>query len=387
MTLFGPGWRGRWHLDPSITYLNHGTVGATPIAILEAQRAVQVEIERHPSRFLLHELTEVGGTPEPRIRTAAQAVAEFLGARGEDLVFVDNATSAISSVLQSPLLSEGDTVAVTTLGYGSVRIAADHFAERRGLRVAHIPLPFPVDDPSATVAAFAEGLPDGARLAIVDHIASDTGLLLPIAEIAAICRDRGVLLLVDGAHAPGSIHLDIEAIGADLYVGNLHKWMWTPRSSAILWVRPELQDQVRPAVISWGFGQSFTAEFDLAGTRDPSHHLTAPLAIAELKRIGFDAIVAYNHDLVWRGAQHLAERWGTTLITPESMVGTMVAVPLPDCGIHVDNVHERRWALCREHDIEVHLGANASGAWIRVGAQIYNGMSDFERVAEVFARL
>jgi isopenicillin-N epimerase len=387
VTPFGPAWRANWHLDPHITYLNHGTVGATPIAILDAQRALQDEIERHPSRFLLHELTEIGGTAHPRMRAAADEVAAFLGARGQDLVFTDNATAAISAVLQSPLFAAGDIIAVTSLGYGSVRMAVDHIAQRHGLRLADIPLPFPVEDPSAIVEAFAAGLPGGTRLAIVDHISSDTGMLLPIESNAAICRDRGVLLLVDGAHAPGSIHLDIEQIGADIYIANLHKWMWTPRSSAILWARPELQTRLYPPVISWGFGQSFTAAFDLVGTRDPSPHLTAPAAIHELERIGFGAIAAYNHKLVWEGAQLLAERWGTRLVTPESMVGTMAAIPLPDCGIHPGNAQAKRWSLCAEHDIEVHIGANEAGAWIRVGAQIYNGISDFERIGSVFAGL
>jgi isopenicillin-N epimerase len=381
MTPFGRAWRDRFHLDPEVVYLNHGTVGLTPIAVLEAQRRIVRDIERNPARYLLRELTEVGGLPGvPHLRAAADRVARFLGVEGRDLVFVDNTSTGINAVLRSFPFERGDTVALTSLGYGSVVNTANYVAERQGLVVHTVPLPFPVANPETVVEAFEAGLPASCRLAIVDHIASDTALLLPIAEIAAVCRARGTLLLVDGAHAPGSIALDIAASGADIYVGNLHKWMWTPRSSGILWARPELQPWLRPTVISWG--TTFTASFDLPGTRDPSPHLSAPAAIALLED---GAVREHNHRLVWAGGRHLAERWGTELVTPESMVATMVSVPLPArFGTTKADALALRSRL-QEQGIELHVGADGERAWVRVAAQVYNELADFERAGEVIA--
>jgi isopenicillin-N epimerase len=387
---FGHAWRERFFLDPEFVYLNHGTVGVTPRELLEAQQQIVQAIERNPARYLLRELTEVGAGPasgEPHhLRAAAAKVAAFLGAEGRDLVFVDNVSTAISAVLQSFPFERGDGLALTSLGYGSVVNAARYYASRQGYTLHTIPMPFPVADPAAIVEAFEAGLPPNTRLAIVDHIASDTGLLLPIAEIARICRARGTLLLVDGAHAPGAIDLDIASIGADMYTANLHKWMWTPRSSGILWAKPELQPLLRPTVISWG--TTFTSAFDLPGTRDPSAHLTAPLAIELLQRLGAARIRQHNHDLVWAGGRLLAQRWGTELPTPESMVATMMSVPLPArLGINRTNALRLRLRLQDEHRIELHVGGNDERGWVRVAAQVYNQIEDFERAAEVIASL
>ncbi|MEQ1570843.1 MAG: aminotransferase class V-fold PLP-dependent enzyme [Myxococcota bacterium] len=390
MNPFGRAWRDKFYLDPAVVYLNHGTVGVTPIEVLEAQQQIVRAIERHPSRYLLRELTEVGagradGGP-PHLRVAAERVAAFLGVDGRDLVFVDNASTGVNAVLRSFPLQRGDTIALTRYGYGSVQLAAQAVAERVGATVAVIGMPFPVRSPAEVVAAFDAGLPPGTRLAIVDHIASDTGLLLPIAEIAAICRARGVVLLVDGAHAPGSIDLDIDALGADLYTANLHKWMWTPRSSGILWAKREHQAWLQPVVTSWG--ASFPASFDLPGTRDPSAHLAAPAALDLLERVGVAAVRDHNHALVWAGARRLAERWGTELVTPESMVASMVAVPLPArLGTTREAALALRFWLQDTHNVELHVGADGERMWARVAGQVYVTPDDFERAGDaVLAR-
>jgi isopenicillin-N epimerase len=390
MIPFGRAWRERFPLDPEVVYLNHGTVGVTPLEIGEVQHQIMRDIERNPARFLLRELTEVGPGPArgglPHLRAAAERVAAFLGVEGRDLVFADNTSTAINAVLRSFPFESGDVIVLTSLGYGSVAHAAGYVARRQGLSVHTVPLPFPVADPAAIVAAFEAGLPPKARLAIVDHISADTALLLPIREMARVCRERGILLLVDGAHAPGSIALDIDTIGADLYVGNLHKWMWTPRSSGILWARRELQPLLHPTVISWG--TTFTSAFDLPGTRDPSPHLTAPHAVELLERIGLDAIRQHNHDLVWAGGRLMAERWGTEIVTPESMVASMVCVPLPTrLGVTRTSALQLRLRLQDEHQIELHVAGDESRGWVRVAAQVYNELSDFERAAEVIAAL
>lgn len=384
--------RPEWPLEPRVTYLNHGTVGVTPRRILAAQQAIRDEIERRPSDYLLRELTSiVVGRPrpdKPRMRQAADVVAEFLGARGDDLVFVDNATTGANAVLRSFPLEPGEEILVTDLGYGGVTQAAAFAArERRGvLRTAVTP--YPVRSSAELVDAVVSAIGPKTRLAVIDHITSQSALILPVVEIARQCHARGVAVLADGAHAPGAISFDIPSLGVDWYVANLHKWMWTPRSSGILWAPPERQKDLHPAVISWGLDQGFTAEFDLPGTRDPSAHLAAPAAIAMMRELGVADVQRYNHALVWAGARRLAERWNVQLETPESLVGTMATVVIPESvGRTVDESLDVRDRLLFEHGIEVQLHSFRDRLHARISAQIYNTMDDIERLAEAVSRL
>jgi isopenicillin-N epimerase len=246
-------------------------------------------------------------------------VAAFLAARGADLVFVDNITTGVNSILRSFPLREGDEILVSDLVYGGVLRAALFAARERGatVRTVEMPYPFRAD---RLVEAYAAAVGPRTRLAIVEHITAQSALVFPLRETTARLRAQGVAVLADAAHAPGQIPVDIPSLGVDWYVGNLHKWAWTPRSSGILWAAPERQAGLRPAVISWGLDKGFKAEFDMLGTRDPSSHLSAPAAIALMREWGLEAIQAYNHGLAWTGAHRLAERWRTSFDVPEAMI-------------------------------------------------------------------
>ena len=387
---FGRHLRPQWLLDPALTYLNHPTVGATPRRVLEAQRATQDEAERQPSRFLLRELTAiVVGAPRqerPRMRVAADAVAAFVGARGDDLVFVDNTTTGVNAVLRSFPFAPGDELLVSDLGYGGIARAAAFAARERGAVVRTVPVapPFTADGIADT---FESAVGPRTRLAIVDHIAAEAAIILPLAEIAARLKRRGVAVLADGAHAPGGIPLDVPSLGVDWYVANLHKWAFVPRSSGFLWAAPARQAGLHPAVISWGLDKGFTTEFDLVGTRDPSPHLAAPAALAFIASFGLNAVLSHNHDLAWRGAHMLAERWGTSFNTPESLVGSMATITLPSpLGSTRDDAARLRDALLFEDQIEVPVHASRDRLHSRVSAQIYNDLEDYERLAEAVGR-
>ena len=382
--------RAHWALDPQITYLNHGSVGAPPRRVLAAQQAIRDEIERQPSRFLLRELSSVAvGVPRsetPRMRVAADAVAAFMGARGEDLVFVDNATSGVNAVLRSMDLREGDEIVIADHAYGAIANVAAFVARDRGSRVRTVELPYPPANPGAIVGAFAEALGPRTRVAVVDHITSESALVLPLAEIAALCRRGDVPVLVDGAHAPGVLPLDIPSLGIDWYAGNLHKWAYSPRSCGFLWAPPERQRGLHPPVISWGMDQGFAVEFDWVGTRDPSPWLAAPEGIAMMRELGCDAIRRYNHDLVWRAARMLGERWGTSLPMDEAMVGAMATLPLPErYGSTKEDAARLRDALLFEDRIEVQLHSWRDRLWVRISAQIYNEAADYERLGAAVA--
>ena len=379
-----------WLLDPDFTYLNHGTVGAPPVRVLKKQQALRDEIERAPSRFLLRELAGEQPAPwrrESRLREAVAPVAAFLGARPDDLVFVPNVTTGTNAVLRSVALEAGDEVVIADLAYGAVTLAAEVVTRERHATLRIIELPHPVRSRDAIVQAFASALTPRTRLVIVDHITAQTALVMPVAEIAAVCRPLGIPVLVDGAHAPGSIAVNIPALGVDYYSANLHKWAHAPRACGILWARADRQEHLRPPVVSWGSGKGFLREFEWQATADPTTYLCAPDGIALLQEWGFEAVLGYMHGLAWEAADLLTTRWETTIETPREMVGALVTVPLPErAGTTDDEARRLRLSLLLDDRIEVQLHAWRGRLWTRVSAQVYNDRSDIERLADAVLR-
>jgi isopenicillin-N epimerase len=384
---FGRAYLEHWLLDPAFAHLNHGTVGAVPRRVLAVQQALRDEMERNPAYFLLRELAgrhagqrDMG---ESRTRRSARDVAAFVGARGDDLVFTDNTTTAANAVLRSLALRPDDEIVLFDHAYGAIRKSAEYVARNVGATVRSIALPFPELSEEQVVQAVERGIGPRTRLAIFDHITAPSALLLPIAAIAAVCRKHAVSLFVDGAHAPGAVPLDLPAIGADFYAGNLHKWAWSPRSCALLWVAPERQAELHPTTISWGLDQGLTKEFDWVGTRDPTPFLAAPAALDFMRELGVERVQQYNHALAWQAGQLLSQRWGSRITVPESMVGSMILARLPAAaGTSQEQADKLRDVLLFEHKIEVPLIALAGGVWARVSAQIYNDLSDIERLAQ-----
>lgn len=391
MPAFGRSMLPHWWLDPAIAYLNHGTVGATPRVVLETQQAWQRRIEAQPAAFLFRELMRLvpdqPGAPRPLLRRAADEVGAFLGARGDDLVFVDNASTGINAVLRSLVLAPGDEIVVLDQAYGAVAKAAGFVARAAGARVVVVetPFPVPVDATAAYVGALERVLTPRTRIAVIDHVSSETALTLPVAAMTTACRARGVPVLVDGAHVPGALALDIEALGADWYVANLHKWAFAPRACGLLWVSPAQRAALHPTVISWGLDVGLAQEFDWTGTRDPSAFLSAPAGIAFMHdALGVDAMRTWNHDLAWRMAHELAARWGQPFTTPEAMVGCMASVVLPEriAALGEPAAPALKDWLFHERGIEAQVLAIRGRPHVRLAAQVYNDETDFERLAD-----
>jgi isopenicillin-N epimerase len=389
--MFGHSMLKEWPLDAGVTYLNHGTVGSPPRRVLEVQQRLRDQIERQPSRFLLRELSGVRvGVPNDnvsRLREAADAVASFMNVNGQDLVFVDNATSGVNAVLRSFDFREGDELLSLDLAYGAVRNAAEYAARTRGARVRVVDLPDAMAGEESLIQAVEAEIRPQTRLAILDHITSETALILPLAAIASRCHHHGVAVLADGAHAPGAVPVDIEALGVDWYTGNLHKWAWAPRSCGILWVHPSRQSALHHPIVSWGLDQGFVLEFDWPGTRDPTPYLSAPAAIAYMREFGVEAVRSYNHGLAWQAGCAMAAHWNTKLLGLEEMIGTMVSVPLPQSlGSTADEAKALRDALLFQDNIEVQVYARRDRLHVRVSAQIYNEMTDVERLIDAIDR-
>lgn len=385
-----------WALDPDVTYLNHGSFGATPRPVLERQQALRDELEREPIDFLSR-------TRERRIDEAREALASFVGANAADLAFVPNATTGVNAVLRSLTFEPGDELVVTDHAYNACRNALDFVAERWGATVTVVRLPFPLQSPDEVVDAVAGAITTRTRLAMVDHVTSPTALVLPLRELVSTIAGRGVEVLVDGAHAPGMIELDLDALaalGLTYYTGNCHKWLCAPKGAGFLWVAPERQAAIRPTVISHGATSDtstrsrFHLEFDWVGTTDITAWLCVPAAIDAVGgqvEGGWPALRHRNHELALEARDLLAEALEIpTLPCPDEMVGSMAALPLddPDGGEPrgADGLTQQ---LLDEFRIEVPVirWRSPPRRLLRVSAQLYNARADFERLGDALRTL
>jgi len=327
-----------WTLDPDVTFLNHGSFGATPKTVLARQAELRARMEREPVRFFCHDL-------EPMLDAVRDELAGFLGADADDLAFVPNATTGVNAVLRSMPLSAGDELLVTSHAYGACRNALHFVAERAGASVVTVEIPVPVSGPDAVVDAILAAVTDRTRLALLDHVTSPTGLVFPLATLVERLAARDVRVLVDGAHGPGQCEVDVAALGAlgaAYYTGNCHKWLCAPKGAGFLWVRRDLRDEVRPTVIGHGAGHSpelrprFRQEFDWTGTADPSPLLCigdSIRAVAALVPGGWDEVRGRNHALALEAHALLParlSRHGVAPVGPAEMVGSMVGFQLPD---------------------------------------------------------
>jgi isopenicillin-N epimerase len=372
--------RNEWVLDWQWLHLNHGSFGAAPRTVLEIQQDWRRRMEAEPSWFVFRVLPEA-------LRAAADSLAAFIGVEGKDLAFVDNATTGCNAVLRSLQLTAGDEVLVLSHGYPAVRNAARYAAERAGARIVEAAVPFPRPEQAAIVASVAAALTSRTRIAVIDHITSPSALVLSVAEIVALCRLAGVPVLVDGAHAPGQISLDLAAIGADWYVGNCHKWLCAPKGCGFLWAAPDRQADLHPVTISHGFGKGFLAEFDWTGTADRSAFLSVPAAIDFQRRLGGPALMARNAALAAEASALLRHRFGTETGAIGTMAGAMGVVRVPVLGPATPEraMELRRKLLDRRADAPLH--AIDGGIWLRISAHAYNEIEDYQRLAELIQGL
>lgn len=366
-------------LDPEATFLNHGSFGATPRPVLEARSRFEAQMERQPVAFMFDALDGLLGDARDR-------VAGFVGAPSQDLVFVDNATSATNTVLRALDWSPGDRIVTLSHVYGAVRQAVRHLAERYGVEHVEVDVPFPLHDVAPLLEGLARALP-GARLAVLDHITSPTGLRLPLPELVGLCREAGVPVFVDGAHAPGQIPLDLAALDVDGYTGNLHKWAFAPKGTAFLYLREGGLPRI-PLSVSHGWKGSFTEAFHWQGTRDFSSWLAAPAGLDLHAAWGGEALMARNDALADEAAALLARLWDVELPAPSSLRAAMAALPLP-VPLPADEASTRafRRRLWLDHRIEVPIIPFAGRPWIRVSAQVYNDLDDYVHLGEVITAI
>ncbi len=360
-----------WGLNPEMRFLNHGSFGAVPRQVQRAQAQIRARMESQPIRYFVHEVPAA-------LKDAAAQVAELVGSAPEDLSFVDNASTGVNVVLRSLQLEEGDRLVTLSHVYPAVRNAMAAVAQSAGATVHEVTLPCPVTD-QAWLQELDEAL-KGARFAVLDHVTSATGLVLPIAEMIALAHRHGVPVLVDGAHAPGLLPLNIGALGADYYTGNLHKWVCAPKGSAFLWAAPQWQASLRPPIVGHAHGGAWQDLFHTLGTRDYSNWLSLPAVLAFwAENGGLQAARERNNALASKARTLLLSSLGCPSAGPPEMQAAMVAFLLPNRLAPADAsgawaLKDRLWDA---HGIEIPITPHAGGLWMRLSAQLYNEMDDY----------
>ena len=377
-----------WRLEPGLDFLNHGSFGACPREVLDVQTEFRARMERQLVQFLARDL-------EGLLDTSRAALAAFINADADDLAFVPNATTGVNTIVRSLDFEPGDEIVTTTHGYNAC-LNALRWTEKRGVRVVYAPVPWPITGPWQVIESVMLAVTPKTKLVLLDHVTSPTGVIFPVADLVRRLEERGIDTLIDGAHVPGMLPLDIKALGAAYYTGNCHKWLCTPKGSALLYVRRDRQDRIRPLAISHGANSArtdrsrFRLEFDWGGTDDPTPFLCIPAALRFLSGLfpgGIPALMDRNHGLAVAGRRTLLEALNVPAPAPEFMLGTLAAVPLPDWK-QPDSAptpfswHPLQKALLEKHRIEVPIMTfPPPHILVRISAQAYNSEPQYARLA------
>ena len=371
------GLRGEFLLDPGVTFLNHGSFGACPRAVFERYQEWQLELEREPVLFLARRIDGL-------LASAREALAEYVDADPDDLVFVPNATSGVNIAARTLALGPGDEVLTTNLEYGALDLTWERVCREAGARYVRTPIALPLADDEDLAETIWAGVTDRTRVLYVSHHTSSTALTLPVQDLCGRAREREIATVVDGAHVPGHLPLSLRELDADFYAGNCHKWLCAPKGAGFLHVRRELQRDAQALMVSWGYegdDPSFLARHEKQGTRDPAAYLTVPAAIEWQREHRWDGVRARCHELARRAAAEL----GLPPVVPgmrHGLYGQMVALQLPE-----DAPADLQERLFDEHRIEIPVVERQSPRLIRASFQGYNDAADLERLKAALAAL
>ncbi|MEO7034817.1 MAG: aminotransferase class V-fold PLP-dependent enzyme [Polyangiaceae bacterium] len=367
-------------LDPNVIYLNHGAFGACPRVVQAQQREYRDQLERNPVHFFMREL-------ERLLDETRAVLGPFLGANPDDLGFVPNATAGVNTVLSALEFEPGAELVINDHTYPACRNAVQYWAARRGLQVRIAKIPFPTASAEQLERAILEQVTPRTRLVLLDHITSPSGLIMPLESLVRTLHERGIDTLVDGAHGPGMVPLDLEHLGAAYYTGNLHKWCCAPKGAAFLWVRRDRQALIHPLVISHGWAaprtdrSRFLLEFDWPGTLDASAILSIPAALSFLGSLfegGFPALYAHNKALALAGRDTLCAALGTAPPSPDALLGSLAVALFPEQTPKVPSPDALYNALvARGIEVPIVPLPGYPSGFVRIAAQVYNTEAEF----------
>lgn len=366
-------------LDPDIILFNHGSFGATPRPVFESYQRWQIELEHNPVKFLQRRL--------PKLLEEARAkLAEYVHTKTENVIFVTNATFGMNVIIKSLKLKAGDQVLTTDQEYGAINNTWNFMAERSGFQYINHHIPLPVTTREAFVDSLWEGVTPNTRVISLSHITSSMALILPVDLVAKRAREAGIITVVDGAHAPGQIPLDLDQIGADFYVGNLHKWLCAPKGAGFFYTRPEMQRMLEPLVVSHGYrkdpaARTFVDMQQNQGTRDPSAFLAVPDAIRYLNDHNWDQVRADCHALAASAQQRMIDTYGVQPVSPvdanPSWFSQMLCVPLPKMDFKKFSQY-----LLEELKMEIPVMSYGERPRVRLSVQAYNTPEEVDTLVE-----
>jgi len=356
-------------LEPDVVFLNHGSFGACPVPVFEQYQQWQRRLEQQPVRFLQRELPDL-------LADARQQVAAYLGAGASEIAFVPNPTFAANTIARCFPLGPGDEVLITDHEYGACRFALEFAAQKHGFRVVQQPIPLPVETNEAVVETFWRGVTKRTRLIFISQITSPTALTLPVAEICQRARQAGIATMIDGAHAPGQIEVDLGELGADFYTATCHKWMCAPKGSGIFYVREDRQALVDPLVVGWGWGpektfhreNEFLSNHEWLGTHDPAAYLTVPTAIAWQREYFTPEVRQRSLDLAHQAVESAAKLPGIERVHPDAFYQQMGLIDITARGYEAADLKAR---LYDEYRIEIPVIRWNDRMFLRVSAHAY----------------
>ncbi len=370
-------------LDPNVVYLNHGSAGATPRPVFESYQRWQLELERQPVDFLGRRANEL-------LRASRSVLADYLGTQADNLAYITNTTIGINIIVNSLDLKPGEEVISSDHEYGAMDTIWRYHSKKRGFKYINYSIPIPVTTSQELVEQFWSRVTPATRVIYLSHITSPTAMILPVESIVKRARQASIMTVIDGAHAPGQIPLSLDQLGADFYVGNLHKWLCTPKGSAFIYARPEVQLLIEPLVISWGYhgGEPGASKFvdilEINGTRDIAAFLAVPDAIKFYNDYNWPAVQAACHELASKTRQEITHFSGVPALYPDSVdwyaqMGTAALSP----AIDARNLSSY---LYQEHHIEVPIVTWNEYKLVRFSIQAYNDERDVEILIDALKR-
>lgn len=384
--------RKHWVLNPKVVFLNHGSFGACPKEVLRHQEKLRREMESEPLLFL-------GRQHDERVDHARRSLARFLGSRTSDLAFVTNATTAVNAVVRSWKLRRGDEILTTSLDYNACRNVLIEAAARAGAKVRIVELPFPIQNEQEIEARILSAVGKRTRFAMLDHVTSNSALVLPVGKLAAQLESQGVRVLIDGAHAPGMLALNPSKLGASWYTGNLHKWICAPKGAAFLWARKDTWDDLQPAVISHGNNtrranfEAWQDRFDWPGTLDPTAWFSVPCALDVVSKLhpgGWPEIRKTNRRMVLDARDRTCGLLEVEPPCPAGMIGSMATIPLParfQKSHHAGRIAPEQLRLFEEFGIEVPFVKVGNLRCFRISAHLHNAPEEYDFLAEAILRI
>jgi isopenicillin-N epimerase len=379
------GLRDLFQLDPAVTYLNHASFGAAPKTVFEAYQGWQLRLERQPVLFLGRELDGL-------LKASRQALGEYLNADADDLVYIPNATHGVNIISRSLNLQAGDEILTTDHEYGACDYSWEFNCNKTGAKYIRQPIPLPVQTEEQILEMFWAGVTPRTKAIYLSHITSSTALRMPVEKISRRAKQAGILTVIDAAHSPGQIPVDLQALGADIVFGNCHKWMLSPKGAGFLYARREVQHLIEPLIVSWGFhpeprastGSRFIDLLQWTGTKDPSAALTVPSAIEFMKEHDWDKLRVECHLLLRQAIERICDLTHLSPPYPTSsdFFCQMGTAPLPPSDLAL-----LKCRLYDEYKVEVPLTQFHDQQFIRISVQAYNSQEDIDLLVKALEML